>query len=43
MIESKAWGALRTEFYPTYDFMSVLEKKRAMAATWKPQEETGKK
>lgn len=31
MIESKAWGAFRTEFYPTYDFMPVLEKKRAAA------------
>ena len=25
MIESKAWGAFRTEFYPTYDFKPVWE------------------
>jgi hypothetical protein len=25
MIEEKAWGAFRTEFYPTYDFLPVWE------------------
>ena len=25
MIESKAWGAFSTEFYPTYDFKPVWE------------------
>lgn len=30
-IEKMAWGAFRTEFYITYDFMPVLEKKRAEA------------
>src|SRR5262249_27469604 len=25
MIESKAWGAFRPEFYPTYDFKPVWE------------------
>ncbi len=25
MIEAKAWGAFRTEFYPTYDFKPVWE------------------
>lgn len=30
-IEKMAWGAFRTEFYLTYDFMPVLEKKRAEA------------
>ena len=30
-IERMAWGAFRTEFYMTYDFMPVLEKKRAEA------------
>jgi hypothetical protein len=32
MIEQKAWGAFKTEFYLTYDFLPVLEKKRKMAA-----------
>jgi uncharacterized protein with GYD domain len=27
-IEQNAWGAFRTEFYPTYDFRSVFEKQR---------------
>ena len=31
MIERSAWGAFRTEFYPTYDFLPVLEAKRAEA------------
>jgi hypothetical protein len=35
MIEQKAWGAFKTEFYPTYDFLPVLEKKRAAAAARK--------
>lgn len=43
MLESKAWGAFRTEFYPTYDFMPVLEKKRAAAASWKPRKDNGEK
>jgi hypothetical protein len=25
MIEQRAWGAFRTEFYPTYDFKPVWE------------------
>jgi hypothetical protein len=43
MIETSAWGAFRTEFYPTYDFTPVLEKKRAAAATWKPKQDSGRK
>ena len=35
MIEQKAWGAFKTEFYPTYDFLPVLEKNRAAAAARK--------
>ena len=35
MIEQKAWGAFKTEFYSTYDFMPVLAKKRAAAAARK--------
>ena len=31
MIEKSAWGAFRTEFYSTYDFLPVLEAKRAEA------------
>jgi len=27
-IERNAWGAFRTEFYPTYDFRSVFEERR---------------
>jgi len=27
-IEQNAWGAFRTEFYPTYDFRSVFEERR---------------
>ena len=34
-IEKKAWGAFKTEFYLTYDFLPVLEKKRAEAAARK--------
>lgn len=30
-IETMAWGAFKTEFYLTYDFLPVLEKKRAEA------------
>jgi len=28
MIEQKAWGAFRTEFYPTYDFKPMAEEQR---------------
>ncbi len=31
MIAQKAWGAFKTAFYPPYDFMPVLEKKRKAA------------
>lgn len=31
-IEQNAWGSFETEFYPTYDFMKVFEKKRAEAS-----------
>jgi 2-iminobutanoate/2-iminopropanoate deaminase len=31
-VEKMAWGAFRTEFYLSYDFLPVLEKKRAEAA-----------
>jgi hypothetical protein len=27
-IETSAWGAFRTEFYPTYDFKAVAEEQR---------------
>lgn len=27
-LEQNAWGAFRTEFYPTYDFRPVFEAKR---------------
>lgn len=30
-IEQSAWGAFKTEFYPTYDFMAISEQKRADA------------
>ncbi len=30
-IEKMAWGAFRTEFYLTYDFLPVFEQKRAEA------------
>jgi hypothetical protein len=29
MIEEKAWGAFRTEFYPTYDYKAAAEQDRA--------------
>jgi uncharacterized protein with GYD domain len=29
VIEQKAWGGYRTEFYPTYDFRAVAEAERA--------------
>src|ERR1700694_341837 len=29
MIEEKAWGAFRTDFYPTYDYKAVAEQERA--------------
>ncbi len=28
MVEEKAWGAYRTEFYPTYDYKAVAEADR---------------
>jgi hypothetical protein len=28
MIEQKAWGAFRTDFYPTYDFKAVAAQQR---------------
>jgi hypothetical protein len=31
MIEEKAWGAFRTEFCPTYDFVPVWETLRAQS------------
>jgi uncharacterized protein with GYD domain len=30
-LEQNAWGAFRTEFYPTYDFRPVFEAKRKEA------------
>lgn len=30
-IEKNAWGAFETEFYATYDFTKVFEKKRSKA------------
>jgi hypothetical protein len=42
MIEQKAWGAFKTEFYSTYDFLPVLEKKRAGAAQWAAMHEKKK-
>jgi hypothetical protein len=32
MIEQKAWGAFRTEFYPTYDFKAVAAQQKQDAA-----------
>ena len=29
MVEEKAWGAYRTDFYPTYDYKAVAERERA--------------
>ncbi|MFT5175622.1 MAG: hypothetical protein ACI8W7_003814 [Gammaproteobacteria bacterium] len=31
-IEQSAWGAFDTEFYPTYDYMPIWEKKKAARA-----------
>ena len=31
-IEQSAWGAFRTDFYPTYDFRPVFEARREEAA-----------
>lgn len=28
-IESKAWGAFRTEFYPTYEYLDIVKARRA--------------
>lgn len=37
LIEKKAWGAFKTEFYPTYDYQPVWQsKKSASPATKKP-------
>ena len=30
-LEQSAWGAFRTEFYPTYDFRPVFEARRKQA------------
>jgi len=27
-LESKAWGAFRTEFYPTYDYLEIVKSRR---------------
>ena len=27
-IESKVWGAFRTEFYPTYDYLEIVKARR---------------
>lgn len=27
-VESKAWGAFRTEFYPTYDYLAIVKARR---------------
>ena len=32
LIEQKAWGAYRTDFYPTYDYKAVAEQERAKRA-----------
>jgi len=32
MVEQKAWGAYRTDFYPTYDYKAVAEQERAKRA-----------
>jgi hypothetical protein len=32
LIEEKAWGAYRTEFYPTYDFAPIAEQERKKLA-----------
>jgi hypothetical protein len=29
MVEEKAWGAYRTDFYPTYDYKAVAEQERS--------------
>ena len=31
VLENTAWGAYRTEFYPTYDFKAIGEEKHAQA------------
>jgi hypothetical protein len=28
MVEEKAWGAYRTDFYPTYDYKAIAEADR---------------
>ena len=32
VVEDTAWGAYRTEFYPTYDFKAIAEQLHAQAA-----------
>ncbi len=32
VVEDTAWGAYRTEFYPTYDFKTIAEQLHAQAA-----------
>jgi len=32
MIEEKAWGAYRTDFYPTYDYKAVAEQEHKRPA-----------
>ena len=32
LVEEKAWGAYRTDFYPTYDYKTVAEQERKKPA-----------
>ena len=32
LVEEKAWGAYRTDFYPTYDYKAVAEQERKKTA-----------
>jgi len=32
VVEQKAWGAYRTDFYPTYDYKAVAEQERKKSA-----------
>ena len=32
LVEEKAWGAYRTDFYPTYDYKAVAEQERKKPA-----------
>ena len=36
VFERCAWGAYRTEFYPTYDYRAIFEENRRKAAEAKP-------